>query len=314
MTNFSPDIPVSGRQYAIAAGDYEAHIASVGGTLRAVTFRGEDLVSPFNADEMVPGMRGGLLAPWPNRIRDGVYTFDGTTYQLPINEVAANNASHGLVFTQGFGRHEQTENSVTLRAVLEPQRGYPWRVQVDTQFTVTPDGFTQRVTATNLSATAAPYGVATHPYFLAGDEHESAIDEWTLQLPARTFLTADDRALPIADADVASDEGGAYDFRSPRVIGETQLDTAFTDLEKDDDGVTRVRLTGPDGRGIEMSMGESAKWVQVFTAHKSRGEKYRSSIAIEPMTCPAEAFNSGRDLIVLQPGESAEMVWGVRRI
>lgn len=306
-------IPTSGRQYLIASGDYEACIASVGGTLRRLTYRGEDLISPFEADELQPGMRGGLLAPWPNRTEDGCYSFEGVHYQLAINEPKTNNASHGLVNWLDFGLRDLSENSVTVRAQIEPQRGYPWRVRVETQFTVFQDRFVQRITATNLSPAAAPFGMATHPYLLAGPQSENAANDWTLELPARTMIRTNERLLPAGDVDVAEWNGGEFDFRTPRKIGTTEIDYAFTDLARDGNGIAHVRLTGLDGHGVEMVLNESAPWVQVFTSHANPGSTYRCAVALEPMTCPPNALNSGRDLVVLAPHESTSLEWTLRR-
>lgn len=309
----NPDVlPLSGRQYSIACGDYEARVASVGGALRSLTYCGDDVVSPFAANQLMPGMRGAILAPWPNRIRDGVYTFAGVEYQLPITERSTNTASHGLVFTQGFTLHEHTESSLGLCTVLEPQRGYPWRLRIEERLSLSEDGLTHRITATNLSADAAPFGMAVHPYFLVGPEHNRAIDEWSLTVPAASYLRVDERMLPVALESVSSGEG-TRDYRTARRIGEAELDTAFTDLTRGKDGRVHLRLSSASGADVDVWLGEGCSWVQVFTAHKSVGNGFRGSLAIEPMTCPADAFNSGRDLRVLEPGDATVMEWGVCR-
>ncbi|MCI1674752.1 MAG: aldose 1-epimerase family protein [Ancrocorticia sp.] len=300
-------VPLSDHQYSIACGDFEAHVASVGGALRALTYCGEYLISPFDEDELMPGMRGAILAPWPNRIRDGAYTFSGSQYQLPINEIVTGNASHGFAFMQGFTLHEQTEDSVTLRACLEPQRGYPWRIRLEVRFSVTEEGFTERITATNLSGSAAPFGMAVHPYCLAGPEKPNGVNDWLLQVPASTFLRTDDRLLPTVDASVDAD-GGVFDFRKARPIGNTELDTAFTGFDGN------VRLTDKSGHGVEVILGDGVRWVQIYSAHKAPGSGYRASLAVEPMTCPADAFNSGRDVVILEPGDETALEWAIRRI
>ena len=71
---------LSGTQHALRAGDYEAVISSVGASLRSLTFDGRDLTVPFDADEVRPSYRGATLAPWPNRIVDGLYTFAGVEF------------------------------------------------------------------------------------------------------------------------------------------------------------------------------------------------------------------------------------------
>ena len=134
-------------QHALRAGDYEAVIASVGATLRSLTYDGRDLVVPFDADEVRPSHRGATLAPWPNRVVDGRYTFAGVERQLPLTEPARQHALHGLPTWLDFEAIDKGSDHVTLAATIEPQTGYPWRIVVKTTFSLGPDGLTQTVTA-----------------------------------------------------------------------------------------------------------------------------------------------------------------------
>ena len=59
------------------AGGYEAVVASIGASLRVLTYEGRDLVVPFAPDELRPVHRGATLAPWPNRVVDGRYAVAG---------------------------------------------------------------------------------------------------------------------------------------------------------------------------------------------------------------------------------------------
>jgi aldose 1-epimerase len=78
--------------------------------------------------------------------------------------------------------------------------------------------------------------VCPHPYLLAGP---ASLDEWTLQIPADSFLeVSPDRLLPVATRTVAGHE---FDFRTPRAIGATEIDHAFTAVALDDAG--RAQLT-----------------------------------------------------------------------
>lgn len=307
-------LPLSGRQLALRAGDYAATVTGLGAALRQVTFRGQDLVGCFDEDDLLPGMRGAVLAPWPNRVADGAYQFAGTAHQLPVNDVAGRSAMHGLAFMQDFDVLARSGDAVRLRTRIAPRPGYPWRLRVDVQVSVGAEGCTQRIVATTVSTTPAPCGLGVHPYLVAGPAHEGAVDAWRLDLPARRSLRCDDRGLPIDEVAVPRSGGDGRDVSVPRRLGATVLDTAFTDLRRDDEGVARIRLTGDDGHGVEVTLGRTARRVQVFTADTLPGQERRASLAIEPMTCPPDAFNSGRDLATLEPGRSLELVWGVRRI
>lgn len=302
--------PRSGRQLTITARGYRAEIASIGATLRALTFEGRDLVIPFDADEVRPAHRGATLAPWPNRIVDGRYVFDGATYQLALTEPARSHALHGLVTWLDFGVREIADDRVVLAAVIQPQAGYPFRVEVQVEYSVDATGLHQRVTGRNLGADAAPWGTGPHPYLTAGDEH---VDDTELLLPASEVLTVTaDRLSPVALEPV--DAHPEWDFRTPRRIGDTFIDHAFTGLQRDARGGAAVRLRGASGAGVEMMWDAGCPWVQVHTADLPDSVASRRGLAVEPMTCPPDAFNSGTDLIVLEPGAAHTAGWSIRSL
>lgn len=286
-----------------------AVVASVGATLRSLTFQGRDLVMPFEADDMRPAMRGALLAPWPNRTADGAYTFQGRSHQLAVNEVETNNASHGLVSWLDFDLVAASPERVELAATLQAQPGYPWRLQVSVAFRLDERGLHQEVSIRNTSAQAAPVGIAGHPYLLAGAPAAGAIDAWEFTLPASRVLLTDERSLPTHE--IAVEGHVDFDFRAPRQVGSSVLNHAFTDLMRGSDGLTRVRLVGQDGRGVEMTWDERCPWVQVYSADAPGPDGPRHSLAVEPMTCPPNALVTGRDVITVEPGELASAGWRI---
>lgn len=313
--------PLSGTQYALRAHDYEAVIASVGASLRVLRYGDRDLVVPFDADEVRPAFRGATLAPWPNRIVDGAYTFDGQRYQVPLTEVARHHALHGLAAWLDYEPVDRGNDHVTLAATIEPQTGYPWRVRIETAFALGPDGLTQTVRATNESPDAgAPFGTGPHPYLVAGP---SALDEWTLELPAETVLeVTPDRLSPIALHPVAELDADRFDFRSARPLGAVEIDHAYTGLQRGADGTATVRLTDPAGGGVAVVWDAACPWVQVHTADQPGGPGtvgHRAGLAVEPMTCAPDAFNADRydydaGLLIIEPGASASASWRIAAI
>lgn len=305
VEDMSAPIPASGRQLRISAHGYEAAIASVGATLRALTFDDRDLIVPFDADEVRPAYRGATLAPWPNRIVDGRYSFGGAEHQLALTEPARGHALHGLLAWTEFADRVVEDDRVVLVAVIEPQLGYPFRVEVAVEFRLDSDGLNQTVTAHNIGTDAAPWGTGPHPYLVGGD---GRVDDWTLTLPAAEVLTVTpDRLSPVAVE--AVDAHPEWDFRNPRAIGDVFIDHAFTELARAD-GVAEVRVVAADGHGVALSWGESCPWVQVHTADLPTDAVHsRIGLAVEPMTCPPDAFNSEVDLIVLEPGAEAAASW-----
>jgi aldose 1-epimerase len=105
--------------------------------------------------------------------------------------------------------------------------------------------------------------------------------------------------------------GTGFDLRTARKLAGVQLDHAFTGLRREADGLAWVRLSG-GGRTTAMWMDAANAWLQVFTSDPLEEERRRAAVAVEPMTCPPNAFVSGEDLIVLQPKESVTVRWGIR--
>ncbi|WP_196841894.1 aldose 1-epimerase family protein [Arthrobacter sp. CAN_A1] len=300
--------PLSGRQFGLRHGEYTAVVASVGASLRELRFGGRDLIRSYDADEIRPNYRGAILVPWPNRVVDGTYTFGGVAHQLGLSEPERGHALHGLLAWEDWETVEQSGSSVRLRATVVPQEGYPFLLTVEATYTLDDDGLTASVTALSAGPDAAPYGIAPHPYLVAGD---GRVDDWTLTLPASTVLeVTPDRLIPTVVTPVSGD----FDFRVARPIGSAFLDHAFTDVQYDD-GVATVRVTGADGRGAAVSFGRDLPWVQVHTGDLPADPAgSRRGLAVEPMTCPPDAFNSGTDLVELQPGAEHTVSWRIHAV
>lgn len=295
-------------EYRIDGDGYAAVVVGLGAAVRELTHEGRPLVVGFDAGEEMPSFRGAFVAPWPNRIADGRYSFDGSDYELPVNEPERGTALHGLVFDVPWDLVEHTPSSVTLSCTIEPIESYPFRLSLEARFSVDGQGFRTDVTAVNTGQARAPYGVCPHPYLVAGP---SPLDAWVLELPAATVLTVTpDRLLPVAKESVA---GTPFDFRSARALDVVQIDHAFTDLVRDDSGLATVRVTDPrHGCGTAMVWDESCPWVQIHTADLPRKpESTRLGLAVEPMTCPPDAFNTGEDLVVLEPRETHRTGWTI---
>ena len=286
----------TGEQYEIRSHGWSAVTTQVGAGLRSLTWDGVELLDTYLAHEEPRRWQGAHLMPWPNRLRDGRYSIAATEYQLPINEVARMNANHGLNVGQQWEVLSHMSSAIRQRTVFWPRRGWPGILAVEILHEVSEDGLTVDVLATNIGTTPVPWGYGTHPYFRFDE-----LSEVELSIPFDAELAVDpERLLPIRLGPVTQE----HDFTRPRRIGETVLDTAFTDP------LTRewaVSLHG-DGRTIEIWGDATTQWVQVFTPPT------RASIAIEPMTCGPNAFNEGpthRDRILLRSGESARARWGV---
>jgi aldose 1-epimerase len=292
----------SGTQWTIRYGEHEAVVVEVGGGLRDYRYAGRDVLDGYGADEVCPASAGSVLAPWPNRIRDGRYQADGAVQQLALSEPGAGNAIHGLVRWAPWSAAEVAGDHVTVECVLPAQSGYPWTLRLGTTWAVDADGLRATHRATNLSARPALFGLGVHPYLAVPGK----VDDVVLTVPGRTRLLFDGRKLPIGAAKVA---GGDWDFSAPRAIGGAQLDDAYGDVPA---GGTRVTMSTVDGAGIATVWADDAfHWWQVFTGDPLPAPRTRRSVAVEPMTCPPDAFHSGRDVVSIDPGQTWQGSWGI---
>ncbi len=299
----------TGEQWVIAHGEQEAVVTEVGATLRSYTLGGLDVVQGFGPAEWSHAGRGQVLAPWPNRHGDGRYEWRGVQAQAALDEPALGNAIHGLVRWVPWKLEGHAQNVVTLRYALRPTPGYPWCVDLQLEYRLRRDGLVVTATATGAAEATAPFGLGFHPYLSVGGD---GIDTALLEVPAAERLVVDDRQLPTGEIDTV--RGTDLDFSTKRVIGETRLDTAYTSLARDDDGLVRVRVEGVDqGRGVELWADDRFRYLMCFTGDTVEPDGLRrTAIAVEPMTCPPDALRSGRDLIVLGIGEIWQGSWGIR--
>ncbi|WLQ06385.1 aldose 1-epimerase family protein [Arthrobacter oryzae] len=295
-------------EHQISFGPYTAIATARGGALRELQHDGRDLVVSFGEAGRIPDYRGVICAPWPNRLADGRYSFDGKEFQAVENEQERGAALHGLVFGTEWELQEHTASSVRLGTRIEPGAGYPGRLDVSVEYEVRADGLDSTVRAENVGVDAAPYGMCPHPYLVAGP---APLDEWTVQIPAAEFMeVSEDRLLPQGIAPV---QGHVLDFRAGKVLGAMEIDHAFTGLVANANGLAAVRIHDPSGTGVELEWDTVLPWLQIHTADKPAGPS-RLGLAVEPMTCPPDAFNSGTDVVRLAPGESHEARWTIRAI
>jgi len=297
--------PPTGRQHRLVFGDQEAVVTEVGATLRTYHLDGRRVLDGFAEEEQSTHGRGQMLLPWPGRIGDGRYRLDGREHQLPVDEPQLGNAIHGLARWANWTAEQPSEARLSMRHLLHAREGYPFSLDLRLAFALDAGGLTVTVSATDIGTGRAPFGAGTHPYLTAGT---TLIDGCRLHIPAATALVEDGRLLPTGRAPVA---GTDLDFRAARPIGTTAINTAYTDLERDPDGLARVSLEAPDGRRVVVWLDSAHPWVMVFTGDPLPPNQRRHGVAIEPMTCPPDAFRSGEDLTVLEPGQSSRATWGI---
>ncbi|MGA2836730.1 MAG: aldose 1-epimerase family protein [Acidimicrobiales bacterium] len=296
----------TGDQWVIGHGHQRAIVTEVGATLRSFTVHDRKVIDGFGPEQWSHGGRGQVLAPWPNRLGDGAYAFEDVTAQAPINEVGRHNAIHGLVRWLPWRLSGRAQNRVSLMCELRPSPAYPFALRIEIEYRLGREGLTVSTDAENIGSANLPFGLGFHPYLTVGT---TAVDQARLRVPARRRLVTDDRGLPTGAVAVSGTE---YDFTNGRPVGVTRLDTAYCDLARDGDGRVRVHVDHPDGdAGVTLWADERFGYLMVFTGDTLDEASRRTALAVEPMTCPPDAFRSGTDLAVLRPGARWAGSWGI---
>lgn len=309
----------TGGQYHLrlagANGTVEAIITEVAAGIRELRVGGAALTEPFPARQTPAGACGIVLMPWPNRVADGRWTLDGETQQLDITEPKSGNAIHGLLRYSPYRVATQTESVLVQEATVFPQHGWPFVLETLVRHELVDDGIRVTHEVVNRSGRPAPFAVGNHPYLRVGD---APIEDCVVTLPASTAFTTDSKSIPTGTTTVA---GTPLDLRQGVRVADADLDTGYTDIAADGEGVRRAHLRGPQGDATELWMDDQFRFAQVFTSrifpkYDADGQPVgkRLALAVEPMTAPANALNSGTGLRWLDPDEQWTGSWGIRRI
>lgn len=290
--------------FEINSDNFKAKIDTYGASLISLSNNKFNLIESNTRKGLYAG---SVLAPWPNRIKDGKYSFNHEMFELPINEKTKNNALHGLVAHSDWQPIGGSESSITLEHILDMPKIYPGKLKLGIKYEFIDNFLEIKITALNIGNKKAPYGVSIHTYLVAGKNTKN--NQLFLQLPSSEFMQVDlARLLPLGIEKVDSTE---FDFRKSKQISNLFIDHAFT---ADADLPPRVRLLNQSKLGVELEFDKSTKWIQVHTADRDGKEDARMAVAIEPMSCPPDAFNSGLDLVTLVPNESHSFTLKIKQI
>ena len=250
--------------------------------------------------------RGIKMSPFPNRIRDGAFRFRGQAYQLPINKPNEHNAIHGFLQKAPFqlesvSLEEEAATLVLSHQYLGNYTGFPFPYSYRLEYRMEATGSLSCTTkVVNEGSETMPLGDGWHPYF----RFDGKADDWWLQLPSTDYLGTDERLLPTGEIHRLEH------FSARECIGEQLFDTGFR-LSQTPGTAKTLLLEPKSGAALEL-------WQETGPGKYNFLQVYippsRDSIALEPMTCAADAFNSGQGLIELAPGEGFEASYGVRLI
>jgi aldose 1-epimerase len=298
----------SGEQIAIAHGDQRAVVTEVGATLRTYVKGGLSVIEGFAGEEVPTGARGQLLYPWPNRIGEGEWTFSGRSARPSVDDLTHATAIHGLVRWRPFRIDAVNQNRCVMSLLLHPSPAYPFLSEVSVAYHLGSLGLTVTTTVTNRDGVPLPFGVGFHPYLAVTTP---TIEGALLEVPAKSYVAVDERQLPTGE--ILPLAGQQLDFSTRKSLSGHELDVTYTDLLRDDSGLAVATLQDGEGGEIDLSVDRNFPYVQVYTGDGLEKGRRRTSVAIEPMTCPPDALRSGKDVVILEPGQHWAGSWRLRR-
>lgn len=269
--------------------------ADNGADITHLVLGGKTLIQPRGFDKA----ENPWLFPFPNRLSDGKYAFEGKAYQFPHNDYGRPNALHGFVLEQAFNLKEQGSNDTPTWATLAYSYDgsltyYPFPFEVSIKYTLTEEDLKIDVSVRNTGTTAMPAGLGWHPYF----DLPSGKNNASMRLPACQEIEVNDLMIPTGKKQPSTC------FDTYRNLKGVELDTCF---EVNGKGQTNeVGLKAGDDYEISIWQDGAHEFIQVYTPDDGK------SIAIEPMTCGIDAFNTGEGLKVLTPGENWMVSCGVK--
>ncbi|MCU0430136.1 MAG: aldose 1-epimerase [Cytophagaceae bacterium] len=261
----------------------------------------EGAYTPSDLEASTQQFKGAFLFPFPNRIRDGKYSFENQDYELPINFPQEGNSIHGLLLTKEFTIKEERcterEAALVLDYKSKGETGYPFAFLIRIEFVLSAiKGFGCNTQVINLNTQDIPVALGWHPYFCMGEN----IDDCGISFPARLEFLVDNQMIPNGE------KVPSLPYFQEQALKGIHLDTCFA-LEGQQPCVVGLRNMMTDTRLVVwLQSGPGAfSYLQLYTPPN------RKTIAIEPMTSAPDSFNNGAGLIRLSAGDRLECSFGV---
>ena len=262
----------------------------LGGSIQELIIDGINIIDGISIDQQgltdyASSYKSSILFPFPNRIKDGLYTYGDQRFQLPINERPLQNSLHGLVYNKEFKVLQCTASSggATIKMKYGSNgelTGYPFAFELFLLYHLNTDGnVILEIECENKENHSIPVGMGWHPYFLTNNLNTSE-----LIFSSKHHFVNDDRNVPV--------ERVKSPFGSKFKIGEQAFDDAWSTPE------SKVQLNCPDYQALMSYGSDHDSFLQIYTP------PHRKNIAIEPMTCVANSFNNKIGLQEIQPAST----------
>ena len=286
-----------------AAGNRITLVPGFGSCVLNIELQGQPVLDGYTSAEEMNINRWAknvLLFPFPNRLRDGRYEWEGNEFQFPINDGQTGNALHGFGMDKPmeveWAKPGEREASIRCAYIYDGQlSAYPFPFTFKADFRIANPGSVEVIfRVENTGVAPIPFGMGWHPYFQLSE----AVDDVALQLPPCEMIGVDQVMIPT---------GKHYEyttFTQLRRIGPEVLDNCFALRQQE--GQVDILLRGERGElHYWQAVGDGQfGYLQLFTP------PHRRSLALEPMSCNIDAFNNGEGLMRLEAGEKAEAGFG----
>jgi len=294
----------------LKSGDQRLALNQVGGGIISYKSGDKDLIMSYeDCEEDNEGMMGDVLFPFPGRVKDSKYEFNGKSYELDGAFKKDGHSIHGFVTDKEWAVEETTDNSVRLSYKITKKEyeknGYPFSVKIEIVYSLDEKGMKVETKITNTGEEKAPFGLGFHPYFTAGTDK---VDNISLKINAKKLVEFDDTLLPTGK--MIELHGGELDYNQEKQIGDNIIDNCFTELGYND-GICKTEISAGETKNI-IWQDEGFDFLQMYSADTIGDKFMRAGFAIEPQTCTGFAFNKHEmGLKTLGPNESYKAVWGV---
>lgn len=240
--------------------------------------------------------KGSKLSPFPNRLTAGQYSFEGEDYQMIVNEIDRNNNLHALLHCRPFEVVDTVDGSDNCQLVLRYQylgtdQGYPFAYAMTVTISFGKEGTRFDTSIENIGQGGMPIGDGWHPYF----QFDNGVEQLTLEMGAAK------RIFSLAGNAVSDTHG----FESGQELADMALDDCFQVTDINVPFV--VSMTDPSNEmKVQLFQEKEYGYCQIYSPDS------RKTLAVEPVTCPPNAFNTGESLVVLKPNEKWELGFGIK--
>jgi aldose 1-epimerase len=247
-------------------------------------------------EELALSYKSSKLSPFPCRIPEGKYVWQGQLYEFP-DKFVDGSAIHGILFNKSFTVISKEVNEFHASVLLEyhydgTNPGYPFSYSCQIRYSLFPGNTLQLLTnITNTSNQEIPIADGWHPYFQLGGK----IDELTLKFPSQGMVEFDEKLIPTGNIIPFNK------FNEENKLAETVLDNCFL-LEEKKANPTAILRNPANGLSLEITTDNQYDYLQIYTP------PHRNSIAIENLSGAPNCFQNKMGLILLPPNETKKLV------